>query len=490
MYRSKSDRFMGARKGFLMIMMIGILVSPLVSYKKKQAEKPNIIFILTDDHRWDALGFSGNKIIQTPQMDKLAREGTYFKKAFVTTPICAASRASILTGLYERTHGYTFQQGPLKEPYIQLSYPVLLKNNGYYTGFFGKFGVTYKETDRLFDEADIYDRNGKYPNRKGYFYKTIGTDTVHLTRYTGFQAQEFIKKNASGNKPFCLSLSFSAAHAHDNASEQYIWQEKSNKLYANVTIPPPPLGDDKYFNALPREVREGYNRERWLWRFDTPKKYQQSVKGYYRMITEVDDEIGELRKLLEKKGIADNTIIIFMGDNGYYLGERQLADKWLMHDNSLRVPLIIYDPRAKKHHDVSDMALNIDIAKTILDIAGVKAPGEYQGISLLPYVKGKKPEKVRKAILFEHLWKLPEIPSSEGIRTKKWKYFRYRFIKTPEELYDLERDPMETNNLAQDPKYKKVVDQLRKKSNAQIAKYTKAKLIPDIIPFEKIDMSF
>lgn len=490
MYRSKSDRFMGARKGFLMIMMIGILVPPLVSLKKKQAEKPNIIFILTDDHRWDALGFAGNKIIQTPQMDKLAKEGTYFEKAFVTTPICAASRASILTGLYERTHGYTFQQGPLKEPYMQLSYPVMLKNNGYYTGFFGKFGVTYKETDRLFDEADIYDRNGIYPNRKGYFYKTIGTDTVHLTRYTGFQAQEFIKKNASSNKPFCLSLSFSAAHAHDNAPEQYIWQEKSNKLYANVAIPPPPLGDDKYFNALPREVREGYNRMRWLWRFDTPEKYQQSVKGYYRMITEVDDEIGELRKLLEEKGIADNTIIIFMGDNGYYLGERQLADKWLMHDNSLRVPLIIYDPKAKKHHDVSDMVLNIDIAKTILDIAGVKAPGEYQGISLLPYVKGKKPETVRKAVLFEHLWKLPQIPSSEGIRTKKWKYLRYLFIETPDELYDLERDPMETNNLAQDPKYKKVLDQLRKKCDAQIAKYTKAKLIPDITPSEKIDMSF
>lgn len=250
------------------------------------------------------------------------------------------------------------------------------------------------------------------------------------------------------------------------------------------------LGEDKYFNALPWEVREGYNRVRWLWRFDTPEKYQQSVKGYYRMITEVDDEIGELRKLLEEKGIADNTIMIFMGDNGYYLGERQLADKWLMHDNSLRVPLIIYDPRAKKHHNVSDMVLNIDIAKTILNIAGVKAPGEYQGISLLPYVNGKKPEMVREAVLFEHLWKLPQIPSSEGIRTEKWKYFRYRFINTPEELYDLERDPMEINNLAQDLKYKRVVDQLRKKCDARIAKYTKAKLIPDIFPSEKIDSSF
>jgi arylsulfatase A-like enzyme len=476
----------------LPVLLIGSSILAGFALEKKDPilnKKPNIIFILTDDQRWDALGYAGNTIIQTPEMDKLAREGTFFKNAFVTTPICAASRASILTGMYERTHGYTFQQGPLKKPYMQLSYPVILKQQGYYTGFFGKLGVTYKDAVNLFNAADIYDRNDKYPNRMGYFYKTIGQDTVHLTRYTGYQAQQFIKKRPA-DKPFCLSLSFSAPHAHDKAQDQYFWQEKSNQRYADVIIPPPLLGEDKYFYALPKEVREGFNRLRWTWRFDTPEKYQHSVKGYYRMISEVDDEIGELRKVLEEKGIADNTIIIFMGDNGYYLGERQLADKWLMRDNSLRVPLIVYDPRFKKHHDISDMVLNIDVPKTILEIAGVEVPREYQGISLLSYVKSKKPETVREAILFEHLWKLPQIPSSEGIRTNKWKYFRYRFIQTPEELYDLESDPMETNNLAQDPKYKKVVDQLRKKCNTQIEKYTKAKLIPDINPSEKIDMSF
>ncbi len=308
-------------------------------------------FNLTDDQRWDALGYAGNKIIQTPEMDKLAREGTFFRKAFVTTPICAASRASILTGMYERTHGYTFQQGPLKEPYMQLSYPVVLKQNGDHTGFFGKFGVIYKDVEKLFNEAGIYDREDKFPNRKGYFFKTIGKDTVHLTRYTGYQAQQFIK-NSPTDKPFCLSLSFSAPHAHDNAPEQYFWQEKSNNRYADVTIPPPALEEEKYFLALPKEVREGYNRLRWTWRFNSPEKYQHSVKGYYRMISEIDDEIGELRKVLEEKGIADNTVIIFMSDNGYYLGERQLAGKWLMHDYSIRIPMMIYDPRVKKHYDI------------------------------------------------------------------------------------------------------------------------------------------
>ena len=459
------------------------------AHPEAKTKKPNIIFILTDDQRWDALGYAGNKLIQTPEMDKLASEGAYFKNAFVTTPICAASRASILTGLYERTHGYTFQQGPLKEPYVRISYPLILKQMGYYTGYFGKLGVTCKNTGQLFNEADVYDRGDRFPDRRGYFYKTIGKDTVHLTQYTGYQARQFILNSPSG-QPFCLSLGFSAPHAHDSAPEQYFWQEKSNGRYAGITIPPPLLGDEKYFKALPREVQEGFNRVRWTWRFDTPEKYQRSVKGYYRMISEIDDEIGALRKTLEEKGIADNTVIIFMGDNGYYLGERQLADKWLMHDNSLRVPLIIFDPRTNNHRVITDMVLNIDVTKTILDLAGIKQPSEYQGISLVPYLKGKKPEKVRESILVEHLWKLPQIPSSEGIRTPKWKYFRYRFIQSPEELYDLENDPMETINLAQDPEYKNVVDKLRRKCDARIEKYIKAKLISDDTPSEEIDLKF
>jgi alpha-L-rhamnosidase len=457
---------------------------------EKKVQKPNIIFILTDDQRWDALGYEGNKIIQTPEMDRLAYEGVYFRNSFVTTPICAASRASILTGLYERTHGYTFQQGPLKDPYVKITYPKILKNNGYITGFFGKLGVTIPDAENLFDEAEIYDRNDKSPNRKGYFYKTIGSDTVHLTRYTGYKAQEFIKTNASFDKPFCLSLSFSAPHAHDPSPEQYFWQEKSNNRYANVTIPSPLLAEDKYFMALPKEVREGYNRLRWTWRFDTPEKYQKSVKGYYRMISEVDDEIGEIRKILKEKGIANNTVIMFMGDNGYFLGERQLADKWLMYDNSLRVPMMIYDPRIKKHQDIEDMALNIDIPATILDFAGVKPPASYQGNSLKSYVEGKKTILKRESVLFEHLWKLPQIPSSEGVRTKKWKYFRYRLINAPEELYDLEKDPREIKNLAQDPEFKNVIYMLRKNCDAQIKKYTKAKLISDYTSPELIDKAF
>ena len=442
-----------------------------------QEKRPNIIFILTDDQRWDALGVAGNSIIQTPEMDALARTGTYFKNAFSTTPICAASRASILTGLYERTHGYTFQKPRLKQPYADIIYPKLLKENGYHVGFFGKLGVVIDADKQYFDQSDFYDRGGS-PDRRGYFYKKIGKDTVHLTKYTGYQAQEFIK-NAPADKPFCLSLSFSAPHGHDNSVDQYYWQDKSADLYKNIQIPEPLLGEDEYFNRLPKEVREGFNRVRWKWRFDSPEKYQQMVKGYYRMITEIDDEIGQIRKQLKQKGIDDNTIIIVMGDNGYFLGDRQLADKWLMYDVSIRIPLIIYDPRVKKSSSVDAMVLNIDITKTMIDMAGVTAPKNYQGKSLTPLLVNNKAHLNRNAILVEHLWENTDIPSSEAIRTERWKYFRYRLIKAPEELYDLKNDPLEKNNLASDIQYAKILAKLRKECEATSSKYNSEKLCAD-----------
>ncbi|NCB08143.1 MAG: DUF4976 domain-containing protein [Bacteroidia bacterium] len=437
-----------------------LLLSSLFSCEVKNPLPPNIIFILTDDQRWDALGYAGNSIIQTPEMDKLAKEGVYFRNAFVTTPICAASRASIFTGLYERTHGYTFQQGDIKDPYIHNSYPAILKKSDYYTGFFGKFGVQYDSIASLFDVSEDYDRNGKFKDYHGYFYKTIGNDTVHLTRYTGQQAIDFIT-DAPVGRPFCLSLSFSAPHAHDPAPEQYFWQPASDSLYAAVTIPPPALAEDSWFEAQPEYVRTGENRTRWYWRYDTPEKYQRSMKGYYRMISEIDLEIGKIRKKLEEKGIAENTVIIFMGDNGYFEGERQLAGKWLMYDNSLRVPLMIYDPRNKIHRDIDDMALNIDIPSTIINLAGLPVPSSWQGKSLAGFLSGQNPLAQRDGFVCEHLWEVNIIAPSEGLRTKKWKYFRYRNDPGHEELYDLENDPMEMNNLADSARFQDVLHDLR-----------------------------
>ena len=399
-----------------------------------RSERPNIIFILTDDQRWDALGYAGNKVIQTPEMDKLAEQGCYFRNAIVTTPICSASRASIFTGLHERTHRYTFQTGALRKEFMEKAYPKLLKEAGYYTGFFGKFGVNYPGSEEMFDAFESYDRNGRYNDKRGYYYKTLGKDTVHLTRYTGQKALDFLE-NVPDDRPYCLSLSFSAPHAHDGAPLQYFWQEEPNKLYRDMDVPGPKLADDKYFNALPKAVRDGFNRVRWYWKNDTPEKYQHSTKGYYRMIYGIDLEIAKIRRKLEEKGLAENTVIILMGDNGFFLGERQISGKWLMFDNSIRVPLIVYDPRFKKPKDSNEMGLNIDVPATILNLAGIDVPESYQGKSLLPLVNGDKKALGRDTILVEHLWEFEHIPPSEGVRTADWKYMRYVNDRSLEELY-------------------------------------------------------
>ena len=278
-----------SKSSFLLVLFA--LFCGLNTLKAQQGnnEKPNIIFILTDDQRFDAIGYAGNEFVETPTMDNLAQSGTYFHTAIVTTPICAASRASLFTGLHERAHNFNFQTGNVREEYMANSYPTLLKDNGYYTGFFGKYGVRYNELDKQFDEYESYDRNNRYKDRRGYYYKTIDNDTVHLTRYTGQKALDFIDKNATNEKPFCLSLSFSAPHAHDPAEKQYFWQSTMDAMLENTTMPKPALADDKYFNAQPEIVKKGFNRFRWTWRYDNPEKYQY-------LLDEVEDGYLEDRK--------------------------------------------------------------------------------------------------------------------------------------------------------------------------------------------------
>jgi len=459
------------KKYLFLILIFSVLGSfQVFSGENENGERPNIIFILTDDQRWDALGYAGNEFIQTPEMDKLAETGVYFSHAMSSTPICSASRASIFSGLQERTHKYTFQTGPIRQEYMEKSYPKLLKEAGYYTGFFGKFGVNYNGKEKLFDVIEDYDRNNGFRDYRGYYYKTLNGDTVHLTRYTGEKALEFIE-DAPSDKPFCLSLSFSAPHAHDGAPKQYFWQEEPGRLYNNMQMPGPELAEDTWFERLPEQVREGFNRTRWYWRYDTPEKYQHSIKGYYRMIKGVDMEIAKIRKKLTEKGLDKQTVIMLMGDNGYFLGERQLAGKWLMYDNSVRVPLIIYDPRTRAHYDIEEMAMNTDIPATIADLAGIEQPASWHGNSLVPLVSGKQKSLSRDTVLIEHLWEFENIPPSEGIRTSEWKYFRYVNNKSIEELYNLKDDPDETVNLAKNEAFAKVLHKLRKKCDALTIKY-------------------
>jgi arylsulfatase A-like enzyme len=431
------------------------------NFKKKKTDRPNIIFILTDDQRWDAIGYAGNPLAYTPQMNKLAEQGVFFKNAIATTPICSASRASILSGLQERTHKYNFQTADIRDEYMQNSFPKLLRDAGYYTAMYGKFGVSYSHLDILFDDYEEYDLRYDKKDRSSYYYKTIDKDTVHLTRYTGYKALQFLD-HVPTDKPFCLQLSFSAPHASDNTKEQFFWDQTNDHVLKDVSVPDLTLGEQKYHDSLPKMVKDGFNRLRWGWRYDTPEKYQHSIKGYYRMIAGIDDEIEKIREKLKTQGLDKNTVIILMGDNGQFLGERQIAGKWLMYENSIKVPLIIYDPRVKNQHkDIASMALNIDISATILDLAEVKIPKTSHGKSLMPFVRTKNANLGRDAVLIEHLWEFDKIPPSEGVRTTKWKYFRYINDKSIEELYDLEKDPKELVNLVKNQQYAGVLKELK-----------------------------
>ncbi|HCC70286.1 MAG TPA: hypothetical protein DEQ09_03925 [Bacteroidales bacterium] len=237
-------------------------------------KKPNIILIITDDQRWDALGYAGNNIIKTPHMDKLAGEGLYFSNAFVTTPICAASRASLFTGLYERTHDYTFGKPVLKNEYMYQSYPYLLRKEGYITGMVGKFGVEVNEgiEDSLFN----WKKKTFWP-----YIREINGKQVHLADINGDNAIEFIR--SCKGQPFCLSLSFWSPHADDGAEEQYFWPGYYDSLYYGIEIPVPETADPLFFEALPEYLKTTMNRKRWYWRYDTPEKHQRMVKGYYNV---------------------------------------------------------------------------------------------------------------------------------------------------------------------------------------------------------------
>ncbi|WP_209331646.1 sulfatase family protein [Lunatimonas salinarum] len=424
-------------------------------------KRPNIIFILTDDQRWDALGYAGNEIIHTPHMDRLAGEGLYFENAFVTTAICAASRASLFTGLYERTHDFTFGKPPLQDGYLQVSYPKLLKDAGYRTGFVGKFGV---KVNAGMEEAMFHE------SKKTFwpYLREIDGKQVHLADINGDLAIDFIESNK--DEPFCLSLSFWSPHADDGAKEQYFWPDYVDHLYRDVAIPVHRTADPAFFDTLPEFLQTSMNRERWHWRFDTPEKHQDMVKGHYRMISAVDSVLGRIRNSLDEAGIAENTVIILMGDNGYFLGERGYAGKWLLHEKSIRVPLIVFDPRIPKDgrgKTLSEMVLNVDVPPTILSLAGVAIPSQYQGKSLTEFYKNT-PSHWRQGFYAEHrLENNPKLLKTSGYRDEEYKFIRYDDYDYLE-LYHHKTDPDEIHNLAADPMYADLISHYNSKCDSTV----------------------
>lgn len=416
--------------------------------------RPNIVFLLTDDQRHDTLGAMGNSIVKTPNLDDLAARGVVFDNSFVTTSICMSSRASILTGLYTRCHGINDFATPLAPQAFDNSYPALLRAAGYRTGFIGKYGVGNHMP------ADRFDYWKGFPGQGQFFPPEGGGE--HLTNIQGQQAVEFIE-GAKPGRPFCLSVSFKAPHAQDPDPEQYLYDPALESLYRDVEIPLPKTAAPHYFDRLPDFMKNTEGRNRWKWRFDTPEKYQRMVKAYYRLITGVDVVVGRIRQALADAGCERNTIIIFASDNGYFLAERGMADKWLAYEESIRTPLIVYDPRRPgRGRRRSEMALNIDLAPTMLDFAGVRVPPSVQGRSLRPLLGAGKPPWRREFFYEHHFEYQGKIPHSEAVRTENWKYIRY-VAPTPgrEEFYDLRRDPLEEHDLAAGAQSRERLDALR-----------------------------
>ncbi len=440
---------------------------------RKFRRRPNILFLLVDDQRNDTLGCAGHPIIKTPVIDSLAADGVRFRNAFVTTAICAASRASILTGLYERTHGYTFGKPPLKPAHISKSYPALMRGAGYRTGFIGKYGVK-TEGDPEADMFDFFKPHGGYP----YFKEQPDGTVRHETEVTGDRAIEFLKSNPGG-KPFCLSISFNAMHAADHDMENHFpWPKAVDGMYDDIEIPAPRLSDPAIFENQPEFLKKSMNRKRYFWRWDTPEKYQRNMKAYFRMISGVDRVVGRIRKELETLDLADNTVIIYMGDNGYYMGDRGFAGKWSHYEQSLRVPLIIYDPslpKVKRGAVADEIALNIDVTATMLKLAGVEMPTHYQGRSLTPLLQGKSTHGWRNDFFCEHLMDNADIPKWEGVRGERYVYARY-FEQEPayEFLHDLKADPDPLVNLASDLKYREILVKMSRRCDEFRDGYHKA----------------
>jgi arylsulfatase A-like enzyme len=424
--------------------------------------RPNFLFVVTDDQRFDTLGCAGNRIIRTPNVDGLAAEGIRFDRAFVTTPICAASRASILTGAYERTHTYTFTKPPLGRAFIDISFPMRLRRAGYRTGFVGKFGVAVDKDvpAEMFD----FSRFDGLPH-----VQTVDGVERHMTEVEGEAAVEFLRGVEPG-RPFCLVWCPWAPHADDGDPKQYFWPPAVDGLYRDVVIPVPEMAAPEFYDAQPPFLKNTMNRTRWGWRFDTPEKYQAMVKGYYRMISGVDLVLGRIRDELARLGLDGMTVIVYTSDNGYFLGERGYADKWLMYEPSIRVPLVVYDPRAPRADRGlvrRDMVLNVDLGPTLMDLAGVTIPSRAQGRSLKPLLGRKKPDW-RNEIFCEELWDHPEIPRSECVRTERWKYVQYPAHPEYVELFDLASDPDEKRNLAGDPGQARVLAELRERCGRTI----------------------
>ena len=422
---------------------------------------PNIVFILIDDLRWDELGCAGHPYIKTPNIDRIAKEGALFRNAFMTTPLCSPSRASFLTGKYAHTHGITDNVDRSAASKRLVTFPVLLHRSGYETAFIGKWHMGNDDAPRPgFDRWVSFKGQGTYINPEiNEDCKTVQRPGYTTDILTGY-AVEFIRQ--PHEKPYLVYLAHKAIHPevtqnNDGSvnledAERFLPAERHQSAYAGVTIPRRP-NYGRAPEGKPALQRQIDNLPPLGARTVTP---DEAILGRQRTLLAIDEGVGEILKALRETGQLDHTVIVFTSDNGYFYGEHGLSvERRLAYEESIRMPLLVRYPEAVTPGIVRDeMVLNIDLAPSLLTLAGVSVPSDMQGRSLVSLLKAER-TSWRNSFLIEYNSDMvfPRISHMgyKAVRTGRWKYIHYLELQGMDELYDLKGDPYEMQNLVSTP---------------------------------------
>ena len=437
---------------------------------KLDAKRPNIVFFFTDDQTSSSLGCYGHPLAKTPHIDRLAKEGTRFANAFVSQSICWVSRTTILTGLTGRSYGVPGNHDMAKPEAVEKLYVDYLRDAGYRTGFAGKWHAKMPKGWKPQDHFDVFQPIGRNP-----FYKKQEDGSLrHETELIVDKGIEFIETQPA-DQPFSLNMWFNACHAEDGDRRPGIghfpWPRAVDGMYEEDEIAPPRLNDPKIFEEQPGFLKTTINRERFFWRWNTDERYRTNMRAYLRMVSGIDNAIGRFIKTLQERGLADNTIIVYTADNGFHMGNRGFAGKWSHYEESLRVPMVVFDPRVKgkaRGQVRNESVLNLDLPSTFLNWAGIKIPERYQGKTFEKLVSDSKVVPWRDYTFHEHFAVRHRIPAFEGLRGERYKYVRYVDEGDYEFLHDLQSDPDELINLAGNLKHRKTLEKMRQLTDQRV----------------------
>lgn len=468
---------------FLPAIIIAQVKSPL-AYKPIPGTKPrNIIFILSDDHRYDFMGFTGKVTgLKTPNLDRLANEGAHLQNAFVTTALCSPSRASILTGQYAHTHTVVDNQSP--QPANLIFFPQYMQKAGYQTGFFGKWHMGGDNPD----PRPGFDRWVSFKGQGVYYNPTLNIDGK-IVKYdkgeyttdllTDLSIEWLQKRNK--DKPFFLYLSHKAVHSEFQSASRHQGKYKDINIQYPVSMFMTKNDSSKNFTKGVWADRKGYTfneadvpqwvrAQRYSWHgvdymYHGQTDFDRFYQDYLETLMGVDESVGNVLDYLKKSGLDEETLVVYMGDNGFAFGEHGLIDKRTAFEESMRVPLLARCPALiKPGLKIKEDVLNIDIAPTFLAMAGITKPSQMQGQSALPLLQGKN-VSWRKEFFYEYYWEdaFPQTPTQFAVRTDRYKFIRSIGVWDIDQLYDLQNDPYEVNNLIRKPQYQDVAQQLNNK---------------------------